>query len=229
MLARCYGALVPRRCAFIVLLISACSQPTPPTTTHGAVFFRDHVPGYQMVASREYTLSAFGTAWEHVDYLEATPTDDGEARLLDALRARAKTDTTIDVFFLSHGNAYDRWLGSLEAPVRQKLRLVYSTGAGGASQGPSMVRLGVRAYVGHPGGNVAPLFYRAFLKRWVGGVSLRTAVDDGNAETKDDLTGSMMKGLARGLDAVGGPHLDPPSLWAGTEAQVFGDASLLQH
>lgn len=226
MLARCYGALVPRRCAFIVLLISACSQPTPPTTTHGAVFFRDHVPGYQMVASREYTLSAFGTAWEHVDYLEATPTDDGEARLLDALRARAKTDTTIDVFFLSHGNAYDRWLGSLEAPVRQKLRLVYSTGAGGSAQGPAMVSLGARAYVGHRGGNVAPLFYRAFLKRWTKGGSLRKAVDDANTETKADVTGSMMTTVAKGLDAIGGPHLDPPRLWAGTEAQAFGDDSL---
>lgn len=212
-----------------VFLLVGCREGSAPTTTRGAVFFRDFVPGYQMVASREYTLSAFGSAWQHVDYLEATPTDGGRVRCLDAIRARAAADATVDVFFLSHGNSYDGWLADLEAPARQKLRLVYSTGAGGASQGPAMVRLGARAYVGHPGGNVAPLFYRAFLKRWVGGVSLRTAVDDGNTETKNDLTGSMVKGLARGLDAVGGPHLDPPSLWAGTEAQVFGDASLLQH
>ncbi len=218
----------PMRLAVVVLMLVGCREARAPIATRGAVFFRDFVPGYQRLASREYTLSAFGSAWEHVEYLEATPTDDGRVRCLDAVRARAAADATVDVFFLSNGDSYARWLGDLEAPVRQKLRLVYSTGAGGASQGPSMLRLGVRAYVGHPGGNVAPLFYRAFLSRWVGGASLRKAVDDGNAETKDDLTGSMMKGLARGLDAVGGPHLDPPGLWAGTEAQLFGDTSLLQ-
>lgn len=218
---------MPARCVSMLLLISACPQPTPPlAATHGAVFFRDHVPGYQMVASREYTLSAFGSAWEHVEYLEATPTDDGEARLLDALRARAKTDATIDVFFLSHGNAYDRWLGALEAPVRQKLRLVYSTGAGGSAQGAAMLGLGARAYVGHRGNNVAPLFYRAFLKRWTKGGTLRKAVDDANTETKADVTGSMVTTVAKGLDAIHGPHLDPPRLWAGTEAQAFGDDSL---
>jgi len=25
---------------------------------------------------------------------------------------------------------------------------------------------------------------------------------------------------------VGGPHVDPPKLWAGTEAQLYGDPTL---
>lgn len=210
----------------VVLISAACRQEPPPAITHGAVFFRDLVPAYQMTASREYTLSAFGAAWEHVEYLEATPTDDGRARVLDAIRTAATRDATVDVFFLSHGGAYDGWLGDLDAATRARLRLVYSTGAGGASQGSAMLGLGVRAYVGHPGGNVAPLFYRAFLKRWTTGATLTRAVDDANTETKDDVTGTLMSGLAKGLDAVGGPHLDPPRLWAGTEAQAFGDGTL---
>lgn len=77
-----------------VFLLVGCREASAPTTTRGAVFFRDFVPGYQMVASREYTLSAFGSAWEHVEYLEATPTDDGRVRCLDAIRARAAADAT---------------------------------------------------------------------------------------------------------------------------------------
>jgi len=193
----------------------------------GAVFFRDHVPEYQRVASREYTESAFRSGWQHFEYLEATAADDGRTRCLDAIRARAAVDASVDVFFLSNGDDYASWLSALEHPVRSKLRLVYSTGGGGAHQGSAMVGLGAKAYVGHPGANVAPLFYRAFLKRWLAGASLRKAVDDGNAQTKDDVTGVVMKGVAKGLDAVGGPHLDPAKLWTGTEARLFGDETLL--
>lgn len=209
-----------------VVLLVGCAKPAPGGPTRGAVFFRDLVPGYQMAATREYTLGTFGDAWEHVEYLEATPTDDGRVRLVEAVRRRAAVDATVDVFFLSHGGHYDRWLADLEEPARRELRLVYSTGAGGASQGPQVLALGARAYVGHPGGNVAPLFYRAFLSRWVKGGALKKAVDDGNAETKGDVTGTLVTAVAKGLDAVGGPHLDPPRLWAGTEAQLFGDGAL---
>lgn len=211
-----------------VLLVSCQKGAAPaPPVPRGAVFFRDHVPEYQRVASREYTLGAFKSGWEHLEYVEATATDDGRVRCLDAIRARAKVDATVDVFFLSNGDAYDGWLVDLEPAVRQKLRLVYNTGGGGASQGPAMLRLGAQAYVGHPGANVAPLFYRAFLTRWLEGVSLRKAVDEGNDATKRDVTGLVMKGVSKGLDAVGGPHLDPAKLWAGTEARLWGDDTLL--
>jgi hypothetical protein len=211
-----------------LVTLSACTRAAPPMTVdRGAVFSRDHVPEYQRVASREYTESAFRSGWQHFDYVEATATDDGRTRCLDAIRARAAVDASVDVFFLSNGDDYASWLVALEGPVRRKLRLVYSTGGGGASQGAAMLELGANAYVGHPGANVAPLFYRAFLTRWLAGASLRRAVDDGNAQTKDDVTGVVMKGVATGLEAAGGPHLDPATLWAGTEARLFGDDSLL--
>ena len=94
-------------------------------------------------------------------------------------------------------------------------------------QGASWLSLGARAYVGHPGGNVAPLFLTYFLPRWVKGVDLGTAVDESNNETKGDLTGSLAKSVASVLDSAGGPHLDPPKLWAGTEAQLYGDPTLV--
>ncbi|MDP1825091.1 MAG: hypothetical protein Q8L48_17670 [Archangium sp.] len=211
----------------IALLLAACTKPPPPAVSHAAIAFRDDVPGYQKLASEKYALHYLERSYESVEYVEANATDDGQARLLAAISAAAGKHHTVDLFFLSHGNRYDTWVATLAAPVRAKLRLVYNTGAGDARQGSSWLALGARAYVGHPGGNVAPLFLTYFLPRWVKGVDLRTAVDEANKETKDDLSGSLVKGVAGVVDSVGGPHLDPPKLWAGTEAQLHGDPTLV--
>ena len=211
----------------IVVLFAACTKPPPPAVRHAAVAFRDDVPGYQKLASEKYALHYLEGVYESVEYVEANAADDGEARLLVAIAAAAGKCDTVDLFFMSHGHRYDTWISTLAAPVRAKLRLVYNTGAGDSRQGSSWLTLGARAYVGHPGGNVAPLFLTYFLPRWVKGVDLRTAVNEANRETKDDLTGSWVKRVAELVDTAGGPHLDPPKLWAGTEAQLWGDSTLV--
>ena len=210
-----------------LLLLAGCTKAPPPSATHAAIAFRDDVPGYQKLASEKYALHYLDGTYDSVEYVEATATDDGEARLLAAITKAAGKNDTVDLFFLSHGNAYDRWISTLSPATRLKLRLVYNTGAGNARQGSAWLGLGARAYVGHPGGNVAPLFLTYFLPRWVKGVDLRTAVDESNTETKGDLTGSLAKTVSGVLDSVGGPHLDTPKLWAGTEAQLFGDPTLV--
>jgi hypothetical protein len=220
------GALTLRALA-LGLVLAACTKPPPPLVSRAAIAFRDDVPGYQKVASEKYALHYLEGAYEAVEYLEATPTDDGQARLLAAITAAAAKHDTIDLFFLSNGNRYDLWVNTLPPPVRAKLHLVYNTGAGDARQGSTWLSLGARAYVGHPGGNVAPLFLTYFLPRWVKGVDLRTAVDESNRETKDDLTGSLAKRVFGVVDTVGGPHLDQAKLWAGTEAQLYGDPTLV--
>lgn len=211
----------------LVLLLAACTKPPPPVkVSHAAVAFRDDVPGYQKLASEKYTLHYLDGAYDSVDYLEATATDDGEARLLAAIEAAAGKHDTVDLFFLSNSGRYDLWAAGLSAAARAKLRLVYNTGAGNAWQGGAWLTLGARAYVGHPGGNIAPLFLTYFLPRWVKSVDLRTCVDEANTETKKDLGGSLARGVSGILDTVGGPHVDPPKLWAGTEAQLYGDPTL---
>lgn len=212
----------------IVLLVAACAKPAPPVAvSHAAVAFRDDVPGYQKLASEKYTLHYLDGNYESVQYVEANPLDDGEARLLAAIETAAVKYDTVDLFFLSNGGNYDAWAGGLSAAARAKLRLVYNTGAGNARQGGAWLALGARAYVGHPGGNIAPLFLTYFLPRWVKGVDLRTCVDDANKETKSDLGGSLARGVSGLLDKVGGPHVDPPKLWAGTEAQLYGAPTLV--
>ena len=211
----------------VVVMVTACTRPPSPAVRHAAIAFRDDVPGYQKLASEKYALHYLEKTYESVEYVEANATDDGEARLLAAITTAAGKHDTVDLFFLSHGNHYDSWANTLAAPVRAKLRLVYNTGAGNARQGTAWLTLGAKAYVGHPGGNVAPLFLTYFLPRWVKGVDLRTAVDESNKQTEGDLTGAFARRVAGVVDSVGGPHLDPPKLWAGTEAQLHGDATLV--
>jgi len=212
--------------ALVVVLGAACQKSAPTGPTHAAIAFRDDVPGYQKLASEKYTVHYLEKRYELVTYVEASATDSGEALLLKAIEDAAAKYTTVDLFFLSHGGHYDAWCAALSAGAKAKLRLVYNTGAGNASQGPSWLRLGARAYVGHPAGNVAPLFLRYFLPAWVDGATLRKAVDDANMDTKDDLTGGVAKGVSGVFDAVGGPDLDTPKLWAGTEAVLTGDDTL---
>lgn len=218
-----------RRALGVVALLSVlagCTEGAPKGPTHAAIAFRDDVPGYQKLASERYAVHYLEKRYDLVTYLEATPTDDGEARLLAAIEAAALKHDTIDLFFLSHGGRYDAWCSALTPAASKKLRLVYNTGAGNASQGPRWLALGARAYVGHPAGNVAPLFLTYFLPAWTGGATLRKAVDDANKETRDDLMGTVAKGVGGVLDAFGGPHLDRPKLAAGTEAELHGDDTL---
>jgi hypothetical protein len=207
-------------------LLTRCTRGAPAGPSHAAVAFRDDVPGYQKFASEQYTVHHLEKRYELVTYVEATAGDDGQKRLLDAIEAAALKHDTVDLFFLSHGGHYDAWCTGLSPAARAKLRLVYNTGAGNSAQGPRWLTLGARAYVGHPAGNVAPLFLTYFLPAWVGGAKLRAAVDDANTQTRDDLLGTVAGGVAGVLDAVGGPHLDRPKLAAGTEAELFGDDTL---
>ena len=167
----------------VAWLLVACAKPAPPTVSRAAIAFRDDVPGYQKLASEKYALHYLEGAYEAVEYLEATPTDDGQTRLLAAITGAAAKHDTIDLFFLSNGNRYDSWVSTLPRPVLAKLHLVYNTGAGDARQGSTWLSLGARAYVGHPGGNVAPLFLTYFLPSWVKGVDLRKAVDEANKQS----------------------------------------------
>ncbi len=112
------------------LTLAACTKPPPPTVTRAAIAFRDDVPGYQKLASEKYALHYLEGTYESVEYVEATATDDGEARLLALITIAATKHDTVDLFFLSHGNSYDSWVSTLSAPTRAKLRLIYNTGAG---------------------------------------------------------------------------------------------------
>jgi hypothetical protein len=178
-----------------------------------AVAIRDHVPGYQKFFTAQYTQPRLEAGYERAWYFTATPSETRHEDFVAALDEATRHFPNVDVFLLAHGNRYVDWVAELPAAQRARIRLVYDTGGGSAYNGPRWRDLGVHAFVGHPGGNIAPVFYLYFLPAWLSDVPLASAVDDANLKTKAWLDGPFGKVLGR--------FVDVPRLWAGTEAQVF--------
>jgi hypothetical protein len=210
----------------LCLVLCGCSSKVATGPTRAAIAFRDNVPEYQKVASKQYTMHYLDGHYVSVEYLEATPVDPGETRWLAAVESAALTNDSVDCFFLSNSGDYATWGAALSPVARAKLRFVYSTGAGGSWQGPAWLKLGAHAYIGHPSGNVAPLFWRYFLPAWVDGTALQKSMDDANTGTRDDMSGTIAKGVEKALEAVNGPRIDRPKLISGTEAVLYGDGTL---
>jgi len=87
----------------------------------------------------------------------------------------------VDLFILAHDNRLVTWIEGLPAEQRERLRLVYNTGCYDLKQGPLWLSLGAKAYVGHPGYSVSPVFYFYFLRRWTRGIKLADAIEESNA------------------------------------------------
>ena len=79
----------------------------------------------------------------------------------------------------------------------------------------------MQAYVGHPGNNMAPIFYFEFLRRWTAGETLDDAVDHANAYTRKKLYSTTGSVTAWAVEKATGRKVDVPALWANTEAKVF--------
>ncbi len=186
-----------------------------------AVALRDAVPKYQQVGTELFTAPRLESAYARAWYLTATPDDDQHRAFVDALSEATRDHAEVDVFFLAHGNRYVRWVEEVPAAQRARIRLVYDTGGGSATQGPQYLRLGVKAFVGHPGGNIAPLFYVKFLPRWIAGEKLAPAVAAANAETHEAMVSMPGRAIATVTGWVSGRPVDTGALWDGTEAQVF--------
>ena len=202
----------------VVLSIGACAAAArlPNVKKHpgtAAVAIRDHVPGYQKFFTAQYTQPRLEAAYERAWYFTASPSQPKHEEFVAALDEATRGFQTVDVFLLAHGNRYIDWVAELPPAQRARVRLVYDTGGGSAHNGPHWRELGVQAFVGHGGGNIAPLFYVYFLPQWLRDVPLMTAVDDANKQTKAWLDGPFGKLLGR--------FVDVPMLWAGTEAQVY--------
>jgi hypothetical protein len=179
-----------------------------------AVALRDDVPGYQKFFTAQYTQPRLEAGYERAWYFTANPSQTRHDEVVSALDEATQRFETVDVFLLAHGNHYINWVAELPRDQRERIRLVYDTGGGSARDGQRWRNMGIHAFVGHPGGNIAPLFYLYFLPAWLNDAPLRTAVDDANLKTKAWLDGPFGKILGR--------FVDVPALWAGTEAEVFG-------
>jgi hypothetical protein len=203
----------------VTVLSLTLTRPKP--WAAAAVALRDAVPAYQQLGTEYFTVPKLEQGYAKSWYLTATPGNSQHAAFVTALDEATRDYPEVDVFFLAHGNAYIRWVQELPPAQRLKIRLVYDTGGGSARLGPEWIGLGVKAFVGHPGGNVAPLFYVKFLPRWVAGEKLRDAVAESNAETHAAMISAPGRAVARATEWITGQTVDTGALWVNTEAQVF--------
>ncbi len=193
-----------------------------------AVVIRDDVTPFQKWGSRQFTelhLDHYAS-WS---YLTEEPEDGPagkRAALAQAIEAAAARHGAVDLYLLAHGSGrYLRVVEGLSPSARSRLRIVYDTGAGGSSLGPRWIAAGARAHVGHPGSNLAPLFYWHFLPRLLEGVPVSQAVADANERTREAiLEGASGAVVRQGGDLGAGP-ISPEELWAGTRAVVAGDGA----
>jgi hypothetical protein len=198
----------------LLVIAGGAMLHSPRDTCTMAIALRDHVPADQRRISKAFTLPIIAVAYDHHAYFEADALDnkrrDVQLALVDAIDKRC----VVDLYFLSNGNPnYARWVSELDR--LPPLRLVYDTGAGDATQSDQWAAIGARAFVGHPGVNIAPAFYTFFLPGWVSGAKAKAAVDRANLMTFRVLR------LARALGFADDD--DVKQLWLGTEARVFGD------
>ena len=133
------------------------------------------------------------------------------------LRRLLETHDCVDIWLLVHGSkSWWEWLEQLEPELRQKVRLVYSTGCADADVANTWLQLGATSYVSHPGRiSASPFFYFYFLRRWLSGVSLEEAVAQANARIEPILTS-----IPRG------PRIDPEKIWLDTRAELFGQRDI---
>jgi hypothetical protein len=178
---------------------------------------RDNVTPFQKWGSRQFTSPYleryYGAAW----YFTQSETDDCKGPFLAALAAALERYADVDLYLLAHHNHLQYWVAELPPGPRTHLRLAYNTGCRDAGQGPAWLKLGARAYVGHPGASASPVFYVYFLRRWTRGAILRDAVDESN---------SLMQRTLDRAAAVSFGALDADRVGRDSEAFCYGDERL---
>ncbi len=171
--------------ACAVIVVSLTDVPLRAQVPHGlerraAVAIRDDVTPFQKWGSREFTLpyieQHYGRAW----YFTLSGDQHQVEEFHDAVGAALKQYAAVDLYLLAHSNKLIDWVAVLPEEDRARLRLVYNTGCTDLKQGPRWLELGAKAYVGHPGKSMSPVFYVYFLRRWSRGEPLKSAVAESN-------------------------------------------------
>jgi hypothetical protein len=177
-----------------------------------AVAVRDFVPRFEQWGTREFTVPYLEKHYERTYYL-TFPDRAGEMpKFANAVEEALSEADGVDLFLLSHSNEFAAGVARIDADRRTRLRMVYNCGCGNAEQGPTWLKLGAKAYIGHVGErSQSPVFYVYFLRDWVGGVAVGEAVANANADA----------GWV--FDRV---YPNPAAVRAATEAKLYGNANL---
>jgi len=154
---------------------------TPGREKRAALAIRDNVTPFQKWGSRNFTLPYLNRYYDAAWYFTQSDPRDCRQLFLARLDEALKRYPQVDLFILAHDNRLVTWIEGLPAEQRERLRLVYNTGCYDLKQGPLWLSLGAKAYVGHPGYSVSPVFYFYFLRRWTRGIKLADAIEESNA------------------------------------------------
>ncbi len=208
--------------AVVVFLLIATDRPFLPAsivaTEHAAFAIRDEVSAFEEWGTRAFTTSHLDAAYAEVLYVtQATRDGSDRVAILERLGDLLDRSETVDLFLLAHTNDYMAWIAELSSERRSRIRLVYDTGCFGDRHAASWIAIGAKAFVGHPGNSVSPVFYTSFLRRWARGWSVAEATESANARTAR----SLAIGAALSFGAF-----DAEAVFAETEASTRGDEEL---
>ncbi len=145
-----------------------------------ALAIRDNVTPFQKwgtaVFTWRYLCRYYGGAW----YFTQSKKGDLEQEFIACLDNALQKYPQVDLFLLAHTNEYVKWAEQLPEDRRRHLRFVYNTGCHNLPQGDEWLKLGAKAYIGHPGNSSSSVFYYFFLRLWTRGEDLRHALDASN-------------------------------------------------
>ncbi len=182
-----------------------------------AVAIRDNVTPFQKWGSRNFTWSYLRRYYDTAWYFTQSDSDNCKPAFLSCLDKALERYEEVDLFLLSHGNPFVRWVAELPSQRRSHIRLVYNTGCRNLQQGPLWLSLGVKAYVGHPGDSASPVFYVFFLRRWTRGATLQEAMDESNR---------LMRSTLARAESLSCGRLDAAKVSQESEAFCYGDREL---
>jgi hypothetical protein len=189
----------------------------PGKNRRAAVAIRDDVTPFQKWGSREFTLPYLECYYDRAWYITLSGDQSQVRDFVSSVRTALAEYTAVDLYLLAHSNSLIRWVETIPESDRRRLRLVYNTGCTDLQQGPEWLELGAKAYVGHAGESLSPVFYVYFLRRWTRGDRLDEAVGEGNRRAFRVFDALAPASLG---------NLDPARLKADSEAVIFGDSTL---
>ena len=153
-----------------------------------AVAIRDNVTPFQKWGTRIFTwpylTNSYGTTYY---FTQTSWRDNRKEDFQNSLKVALENYEQVDIFILAHANVYHLWVAEIDEDLRTKIRLVYNTGCGDASQAERWLVLGADTYIGHPGASISPVFYFYFLRRWTQGYDVEEALEQSNRLTRNLL------------------------------------------
>jgi len=215
------------RCVLILTLTACATTATvsgrSPSGLHrtAALAIRDDVPGYQQAFTAQYTVPRLEHGYDRYWYFTESRPEERHQEFVAALNEATRECDVVDVYLLAQNAHYIDWVAEVPSEQRRRIRLVYDTAAGGARDGFEWLAYGVQAFVGHPGANIAPLWYVEFLPRWLQSHSLVDAVEHADAKTHELLSGPQGSTLAKMTEIVDGYPVDLDALWRGTKSRAY--------